>query len=252
MKEKLLFKIFELQNFFLRKKNFNKPKVFVYTDSRGFNFKPKGGKTPFGSYVGKLSLDYNLTYRICPERHTTIVDFMQYSAKASLSNFDVVILHCGVVDFSPRPVSNIEKVLAGKINNPVFNALKQENKTHYENASHLLYNNEKTTTLYSEKYFISRVIPALSSIQNLVWINSNHFVTGWDGNYKNGRPMNIDETVDSYDKLLSERLPHIISLKNWDNGEIKKYTIDNIHFSREGFDILYKTIKNKIEELTKN
>jgi hypothetical protein len=116
----------------------------------------------------------------------------------------------------------------------------------------LLYNNEKTTTLYSEEYFISCVIPSLSSIQNLVWINSNHFVRGWDGSYKNGRPVNIDETVEGYDKILGEHLPHIISLKNWDDGEIMKYTIDNIHFSKAGFNILYKTIKTKIQELTKN
>ena len=65
---------------------------------------------------------------------------------------------------------------------------------------------------------------------------------------KKGRPNNIDSIVSEYDELLSPFVTTRISLKDWDESEIKTYTIDNIHFTKEGFKEIVKRINYKIRE----
>jgi hypothetical protein len=46
-----------------------------------------------------------------------------------------------------------------------------------------------TTNLYSPDYLRSSIIPRLLDIEP-VWIDSNHFIPGWEGNYSRGRLAN--------------------------------------------------------------
>lgn len=242
-------KLFLFLNIFFRVKNLNKLKLLIYTDSRGFNVIGKKGKSPLNSYVQHLLIKYNVTYRICPEKYTTIVDFLDYINRLNIDKYDYVIMHCGVVDFSPRPLSNIQSVKQSKAGKKSFETLFEKNAQHYQKYLGPKYKSEELITLYSKEYFINQIIPQLKKISSLIWINSNHFVPGWDGNYTKGRPENINLIVNSYDELLNKELNNIIDLKEWDEEDIKKYTIDNIHFTREGFRKVYQLINKKIEDL---
>lgn len=227
--------------------NYNKPKILVYTDSRGYNVNSKLGKNAYHSYVRYLIFNYRTKFKICPEKYTTIVDFLEFIENIDgLNSYNYIILHCGIVDFSPRPLSNIENVKKSKLGSSSFKLLFQSNKLYHETPFTTKYQNEQTTTLYSIEYLQERIIPKLLNIQNLIWIDSNMKIEGWEGNYSKGRPANFNSVVKTFQQVLTASLKSVISLQNWSDNEIKQYTIDNIHFTTKGFKEIYKLIANQI------
>ncbi|MGN6372925.1 MAG: hypothetical protein ACTHM1_08025 [Solirubrobacteraceae bacterium] len=209
--------------------------MLLYTDSRGFFVAGRWGKHIFGTYAGYLSSRYSLTYSICPEKFTTIIDFLEFVERHDVTVYDAVVMHCGIVDFSPRPLSSIRAVHRTKSTSPAFARLAEIDKGYYATPFETQYMGEPTINLYSPEYLVNHIIPELRKVPNLLWVNSNRFVPGWDGNYAKGRPANIDTVVDSFDRLmLGESIP-TINLKEWCAAEVQEYTIDNIHFTREGF-----------------
>ncbi|RRB04227.1 hypothetical protein [Larkinella rosea] len=237
------------QDFYYRVKNSNRPKLLIYTDSRGFNVGKKLGKIPHNTYVSMLRKRYHIHYAICPEKYTTIVDFLNFVQKHNSKEYDAVIFHCGVVDFSPRPLSNLENFKDSKKTTIRFTQIFKENQTYYAVPFNCLYKEEKTINIYSINYMVEKLIPDLQKIPNLIWINSNRFVKGWEGNYQKGRPKNIDEVVNQFDSEMSKYLSNIIDLKRWSPEEVMKYTIDNIHFNKTGFKVVYSLLENKIQEV---
>lgn len=233
----------------LRLKNFYKKKIFVYTDSRGYNVVGKYRKIPLDSYILSLCWKYNTKFVVCPEKYTTIIDFLLYAKSLDISKYDVVIMHCGVVDFSPRPMSNILNVRESKVESNFFKSLFSSNDEYYKRPFDVIYKGEKTITLYSKSYLENNVIPELKKMENLIWINSNNFVSGWEGNFTKGRPKNINELVNDYDRIMGVNLKYFIDLKVWNDEEIKKYTIDNIHFTKMGFLKVFELLKEKIEQM---
>jgi hypothetical protein len=229
--------------------NFRKQRVLIYTDSRGFNVLSKSGKNPFNSYIKYFIKDYRVDYFICPEKHTTIPDFLLKYNDLKHRNYDFVIMHCGVVDFSPRPISNLEWVLSSKSENKYFQISVQEYGNYYKKPSNILYNNEKTINIYSTNFLKNIIIPDLLKIKNLLWINSNRFVKGWEGNYTKGRPSNINQLVSDFDRIMEKNLEYTINLRSWDDDSIMKFTMDNIHFNKNGFYEVFSLIKSKIVEL---
>lgn len=236
-----------LVNHYYRTRNRAKPKLLIYTDSRGFNVISKRGKTPHESYIDKLQINYYVHYKICPEKYTTIVDFLNYIQNVDVNSFDAIIMHCGVVDFSPRPLSNITLFKNSKSTTLNFKELFESNTDYYQNPFDTLYNNEQTINIYSKQYLAETIIPRLKKIPNLIWINSNHFVPGWEGNYTKGRPSNIENIVDSFDREMAKHINNIIDLKKWTISEVKEYTIDNIHFTPAGFNQLYNLLHQQLE-----
>lgn len=235
MRSRITEQLFTCLNSILKWKNLKRKKILIYTDSRGYNVISKWGKNPFESYILRLCFNYRTDYFICKEKFTTIVDFLILYDRIRLNKYDAVILHCGIVDFSPRPLSNISKVKESKVLSQRFNDLFLKNEIHYQSNLGNLYAGEETNTLYSIEYLMEEIIPKLCEIPNLIWINSNHFVKGWEGNYVKGRPENIDQIVSSFDHVLEESLNNKINLKTWSDADIKMYTIDNIHFTKKGF-----------------
>jgi len=230
-------------------KNFKKKKIFIYTDSRGYDVLSRKGKNPFSSYCGEFIKKYNTDYHICKEKHTTILDFLLVLDSIDVIKYDAIILHCGVVDFSPRPLSNLNWVLNSKKDNLYFKDIIDCDQLYYKTPSETLYENEKVINLYSKNSLIEFIIPRLRKIENLIWINSNRFIKGWDGNYMKGRPSNIDEFVNSFDEIMTNNIQHVINLKKWKDHDIQEFTIDNIHFTKKGFLELYKMINSKIISL---
>lgn len=241
MKAKLLEKIYILISSLYRFVNFRKERILVYTDSRGYDVGGRMGRNPFNSYIKGLLECYKTDYFICPEKHTTILDFLVKIESLDLSKYKAIVLHCGVVDFSPRPISNLSFVRKSKSSNKYFRIAEEEYNGHYQVYSDVLYNEERTQTLYSIDFLKDIVIPKLLAIPGLIWINSNHFVPNWNGNHSKGRPANIDEVVSAYDHIVSSML-NTIDLKGWSNEEVMKFTVDNIHFSKVGF----KEVQNRI------
>jgi hypothetical protein len=218
-----------------RAKNRGRPRLLVYADSRGVNLLAPTKTHYAGSYIHALQRAFDVTYSVLPQSHTTIIDFLNLADRVDLASFDHVVLHCGIVDFSPRPIANISRVQHGKAGEPRFDALFAQNADYYAEPWDTLYEGEPTINLYSPAYLNEHVVPELQKIPNLVWISSNHFVDGWDGNYTRGRPANIDPVVHRFESVLHEALPNVVDLSSWNEGQVRELTIDNLHLSRLGF-----------------
>jgi hypothetical protein len=229
--------------------NFRKPKILFYTDSRGYNILSKSGKNPLHSYIKFFLTQYQIDYFICPQKHTTIPDFLLKYEELKARDYDFVVMHCGVVDFSPRPISNLRWVLESKSGNKYFRMSGQEYSGYYESPSAVLYNKEKTINLYSSDFLQEIILPDLLKIRNLIWINSNFVVPGWEGNYEKGRPKNINQFLRAFDLIMKKNLTHTVDLKSWDHNQIMRFTLDNIHFNKIGFQEVSKLLKQKIAEL---
>jgi len=241
MKEKLLKLLFSIKASLYRIKNHKEVKVFLYTDSRGFDVTGKLGRIPLNSYADKLIETFNTSYYLCPEKFTTIVDFLN-TIGDTWKNYDIVIMHCGIVDFSPRPLSNIKKVKDSKIATPNFDELFKSNADYHNTILGAQYYGEDTITIYSKEYLETVIGPKLASIENLLWIDSNYFVQGWEGNYERGRPSNIQEVVSDYELILKKFVKNSLSIKDWSVGDVKKFTLDNIHFTKSGFNEIYNRL----------
>ncbi len=153
--------------------------------------------------------------------------------------------------FLPRPLSSLE-ILKQTKNSKLFLNLFETQKEHYSNPFEVKYYDEFTINLYSKSFLLYNLIPELNKIENFIWIDSNHILKSWNGNYSKGRPDNIDSIVSEYDKVMESALKNIITLKGWSENEIKQFTIDNIHFNHRGFLELNKRIEEKIAQILFN
>lgn len=234
-----------------RFKNQKKPKMFIYTDSRGYEITKLWNKrNPFSSYVGELIKKYNVEYHICEQDSTTIIDFL-YTYKKNIlegKKYDIVIAHVGLVDFSPRPYSMVKKIIADKFEKIKFlkfddNCIRQ----HIEKPiSSEIYNGERLANLYPKDYFKREIIPMISSIEGIIYIGCNPLLSDWRGNYWQDRPKDINLIMEYNELVLnSEISKRTISISDWNREDIINYTVDNIHLSPLGF----KKIKNNIDDL---
>jgi hypothetical protein len=234
--------------FLFRLKNFKKKKIFIYTDSRGFEItKIFNRKNPFSSYISHFVKNYNCKVYVCPEKHTTLFDFLYTLNKESI-NYDYVIAHVGVVDFSPRQISQISNILdlkkrkiisifSEKIYNDILNFQGYDT----------LYEKEKTSAILPENQ-IENMAKKFNEIENLIWISCNPIDLNWDGNYPRKRPKNIN-IVNTKSKELIKSLTSkgVVDLTEWTSIDIRKYTCDNIHLGQEGMNFLVEKIEEKIE-----
>jgi hypothetical protein len=228
-------------------KNFNKPKVLIFTDSRGFEIsKISNRKAPFNSYLDYFVKNYRSQVFICPEKHTTFFDFFDKINRKDLSKFKHIISHVGVVDFSPRPISDINSILKlkkKKITN-VFGVdfyKKLLASPHYETK----YFGEKTCSIIHENN-IPRIAEELNKLENLIWISCNPVINEWKGNYTRERPKNINIVNEKSKSILSNLLDKIkvIDFTDFSKDDVMKYTCDNIHLSPIGMSFLEQEIKN--------
>lgn len=229
-----------------RFKNRRKRRVLIYTDSRGLNLTRRINAHHFGGHVDLLRKHLNVSYVVCPFSHTTLLDFLNHVATLRTDDFDAVIMQCGVVDFSPRPLSNIAKIRAGKVDEPGFNELFSANASYHERPWNVLFEGEQTISLYSQSYLQACILPRLQAIPGLVWVSSNNFVPGWEGNFERGRPTNINDVVGRFDDTMKTALPRVVDLHQWSSAEVQEFTVDNVHFSRAGFRRLAEILRMQV------
>jgi hypothetical protein len=246
-----LFSLFELINpvifhfiaFFYQMKNkvLKKHKILVFTDSRGFEVtKFWNRKNPFSSYIGNLIRNFDCTYIVCPEKFTSLLDFLEYCENTNMDNYENIILHCGIVDFAPRPESSYDQMFLSKLTlikkfgfENLINKIKSKSGPVYDGEVTYSFLNELSINLLlslQEKY-----------IQKIIYISINPVLNDWTGNYWRKRPANINSQLD-LDILMKQSISNVVDLSSLTEEEIMRFTSDNVHYTKEGFAYIYNKL----------
>lgn len=234
--------------YFLFYKYFNrirgKKRILLYTDSRGKNIP---NHYYYDHYSKRLAKKYSLDTYLCPEKWTTTFDFIKLIEKVNLKDYDLVLLHTGIVEFSPRPQKSFNEVIYPQ-KKKYFDLIFGEDKMklHLDFDLGVPYEGDKTNNMYSLQMAEEYLIPYLQKVSNLIWIGGNKIVPDWLGNYWRPRPENLNIT-EHYNRLFIEKLPNTIDMMDWSLEEVKEYTYDIIHVNQKGSDILYQRLVDKIE-----
>jgi Protein of unknown function DUF115 len=239
-------------------------KILLFTDSRGVH-KPAGSKHSL--YADRLAkhADLAVTSYLCPYQWTTIPDFLALAETLDLAAFDHVILHAGIVDHSPRPVSQMmeklyepavetdAKTTAALLSSRKFTQQKIVNrkkvildslfgaatmKSHLSRPFDDEYEGEKTINLYSLAMLVETLVPRLASIDNLIFIGANDFCPGWNGDFPKARPTNI-RIIEEYSRELCRMLPNSVNLHQWTAENVREHTCDNLHLTSSGHQWIY-------------
>lgn len=250
-------------------------KVLIFTDSRG-EHKATFKTQPIFVDRLKMFLESNhheLVIMSCPFTWTSTIDFIELieTNMININEYDKIVLYTGVVEYSPRPLSNfiqcysptnprdvtIESLLdrghsTGRIINNKQKFMEKYIPSKYidENMNSVyecLYDGEETRSLISLNINKDIIIPYLQNLgDKLIFINSNAIVPHWDGNYvlKNplGRPKNIN-IITKYSEQTIGKFQNMINLLDWTDNDVKKYTVDNMHLTYEGSEWIYEKLK---------
>jgi hypothetical protein len=170
--------------------------------------------------------------------------------KKESCQYDLIILHCGVVDFSRRPISHLESIYSLKrekmmeigFTNAHLEANKRQDTGYY-------YNDEKTASIYTVAQFSEIILPALSAINNLVLIGCNRVLSNWRGSYWQDRPQDINVIMD-YCDIAKNSLGNFVDLSGWSDGQIMHYTDDNIHPNKYGYLEITKALEVFLPEIS--
>ena len=106
------------------------------------------------------------------------------------------------------------------------------------------YNGETTSSLVGLK-LVPKIVNKLNSINNLIWISCNPIDLNWRGNYFRDRPENINYVNEISKSLISHEKNnnfHVIDHTSWNLEEVRKFTCDNIHYSKDGMRLIKKSI----------
>jgi hypothetical protein len=244
---KFLFSGISLREKIWRLKNKNKKKILIYTDSRGHEIsKLKNKHNPFSGYAKFFIQNYNTTTFICPEKHTTLYDFL-YFMKHNKEPYDFVISHTGVVCFAPRPFKQGQEVVQLK-KEKIIDLFGEEVYNRIQTFSGYTeeYAGEKTTAIVPE-FMVDLIGAELNKIPNLIWLSCNPVIDGWLGNYNKPRPENLGIVSDK-SKAIIPLLKNVkvVDITNWSEQEIKKYTCDNVHLTEAGMNYLQTQLTESI------
>lgn len=248
----------------------SRKRILIFTDSRGQHI-PSGSTHKM--YADKLKehfTEFEFDIVLCPMKWTTSLDFFDYIKNINTSQYYLIILHTGIVEWSPRPQSNAmydlydnkdEKNLENWhsnsnnyskkiVNNKkdIFDSLFGEEKIlEYLNTPfEVSFEGEKTINMYSLK--MAHIVgQKLQQIKNLIYINANKIVPDWEGDFKRGRPKNIS-IIEKYNDIVSSYIPknRLIDLRRWSLDDVKNYTCDNMHLSSAGNEYIFNQLKKII------
>ena len=219
-------------------------KILCFTDSRG-QFKNSFSTKQL--FTEKLSQEFGSQLLLCPFKWTTTLDFIHLvnTRRININEFDKIVLYTGVVEFSPRPLSNYHDCYATKsfIEDLCGNHLT-------EDTYGVEYQGEDTKSLITIECYEKVIIPYLQNFRNkLILINTNKIVPNWEGSYINvnpsGRPTNIDIVAEYSSKTLG-KFDNLINLLEWNNKDIQKYTVDNMHLTYDGSEYIWDKLKKML------
>ena len=251
-------------------------KILVFTDSRG-QHKPRGSTHKIFAERLTENPGFEVQSYLCPMKWTTTLDFLERFSARDLARYDYVVLYTGVVDWSPRKISSARNDLYNNpsfwndenfsintndyekkvVNNKkaIFDAVfgAKEMEAHFSSPFDVIFDGEPTINMYSLGQALEKLVPRLAAIKNLIFINSNRFIPGWEGDYKKTRPANIGITED-YSRAIRDLLPpeRVIDLLQWDDRAVTEFTCDNLHLTAVGSDWIHDEIIDRIDRLERN
>jgi len=254
-------------------------KILIFTDSRGEHKATFKDDHIFTEKVTLMLQDkgFVVDKMCCPFSWTSTLEFIEIIEKKiiDVDFYDKIILFTGVVEFSPRPLSNFKNCFQPEKNSEIiFERLidvkrtkgriinnKQDFMTqfipsellqkHLDTSHNVYYDGEDTRSLISLDINQHVIIPYLKKFDSkLIYINSNSIVPNWEGNYllknKLGRPKNI-HIIHKYAKQMQNQFTHMIDLLEWTDEEVQKYTVDNMHLSYEGSEWILNKLNEKLQ-----
>jgi len=250
-----------------------KKRILIFTDSRG-QHKPAGQNHDI--FAERLAKDSSLhvDMYLCPMKWTTTLDFLERFTPEELATYDHVVLYTGIVEWSPRPESSAIKDLydnpsplnlgALSLNTRNYSKKIVNNKKntfdrvfgedamshHFASPFEVEYEGEITNNMYSLD-MASKVIERLKRIHNLIFVNANYIVPGWEGDFKRGRPKNISvihDYADLFANELGDAGVNLVDLRVWTDTEVKQFTCDNLHLTAAGSNWIYNHLIKIIEE----
>jgi hypothetical protein len=232
-------------------------KILYVSDSRGFLVGSVFSyKNHFGNeLISGLKRDYAVLPIINRQKHTTLIDGLDFIRNTS-SKFDLIIFHLGVVDFSPRGRTSAELIRARKISSVAT-------ETNYgldKNRSELAYTVEistreaaiyegEPTDAIADQTYIAIVTSMIKEIQlPMIAITTNEVDLTWRGNYWRDRPPNMNSYLAIEREFWSNTGIPCVSLDDVSKG-VHETTLDNIHPSKRGFQLLEQLVRKKIAKL---
>jgi hypothetical protein len=260
-------------------------KILCFTDSRGIYDRSWNTGEIWPKKIKKEleKQGHNVSLILCPYKWTSTIDFIELIEKKilNISSFDIVILYTGVVEFSPRPLSNFNACYDPLVTNDgnitykrllypqkikLINNKKKfmENfipekslEGHIDSKYTVKYMGESTRSLVSLNINKNIIVPYLQNLSHklahkFIYIGSNGICDGWEGDYlrvnKAGRPKNIN-IIKEYTKQYTGNFKYMINLLDWSDEEIKKYTVDNMHLTIEGSEWIYEKLIDIIHSM---
>lgn len=234
--------LFDVYAALLKVRNYKKEKVLFFTDSRGFllgspiSYK-NGFRSPLSSYLNK---NFCVDYRINKYKHTTYLDFIRDYSDQELEKYRYIILILGVVDFSPRNATDASTIREAKLSS-ISASLSRgstflDSETRFDGGGTDSIINHDITEFLKER---------LGSFRDkIILVNTGIVDAEWDGNYWRSRPKNMNTFLARERGFASDISDTIIDVSNIAPSV---YTIDNIHYSKEGFQILLDKLRKIIE-----
>ena len=214
-------------------------KILLYTDSRGDNLPRYNFYQHYGE---RLSQVFWIEAYLCPEKWTTILDFLNLYRSINSNYYDYIILHAGAVDAAPRQKKIFQEIIYPQ-KKEIFDRIFGESnmKEHLKTDLKCEYEGDRTMNMYSLDMALKYLIPLLKQIPSLIWINSNQIVPNWRGNYWRERPANIS-LIEEYSETFTSNLDRVVDLQKWSACDVKSYTFDNIHPNEEGSNYIFNQL----------
>jgi hypothetical protein len=240
--------VIKLRLIFYKLKNSNKPSIFIFTDSRGFDVTKITHKyNPFSWYTKYFIKNYKTDVYVCPERTTTVYDFLEYYHNTK-KQYKFVLAHIGVVDFASRPISQNIEILESKKSKIIgfFGEEIYQRLINFKGYSEE-YNGEKTSSTVPE-FMVELIATEFNKIENLIWISCNDVDLNWVGNYKK-RPSNSGMILEKSKMMLAFlKNSTILDLTKLSYSEIHEYTCDNVHLTKKGSRFILDNLNELIEK----
>ena len=82
-----------------------------------------------------------------------------------------------------------------------------------------------------------------------MWVTTNDFVPGWEGNYTRGRPVDIGARIAEFEARLRPALEHVVDMHAWSDDDVRRFTIDNVHYTRSGVDEMARILRSRLDQV---
>lgn len=234
-----------------------KRKILYISDSRGFLVGSVFSyKNHFGNeLISRLKRDYAVLPIINRQKHTSLIDGLDFIRNTNFK-FDLIIFHLGVVDFSPRGHTSAELIRASKMSAAGIETkygLGRDRSASplavdISTRSTAIYEGEPTDAIADQTY-IAIVTSMIKEIQlPMIAITTNEVDLTWRGNYWRDRPPNMNSYLAIEREFWSNTGIPCVSLDDCSTS-VHETTLDNIHPTKRGFQLLEQLVRKKIAKL---